>query len=91
MPWTVIEHEDEETGELLTHVMPVVQEGSDFKTKEEAEAFIQRVVAAGNPCLTDEEDSIVATYFGHTLSASCPCNPKPRESDSFLYVHNAAN
>lgn len=87
MPWAVVEATDDETGELLTHVVPIV-EHDGFKTKEEAEVFLKRVVDAGLPCLTDEDDTITATYFGHTLSASCPCEPKQSESDPGLYTHN---
>lgn len=89
MPWGVVEAPDTD-GDVLVHILPVV-EVDGFETKQEAEEFLERVIAAGSPCLTDEEDNITATYFGHTLSKKCVCSPKPKESDPGCYIHKAAN
>jgi len=91
MPWAIVEAEDEASnGDWLTHILPVVEHtGSD--SREEEEAFLERLVSAGCPCLTDDDDCVTSTYFGHTLSASCPCGPKARESDPGCYIHNQVN
>ena len=89
MPWAVIEAPDTD-GDVLVHIMPVVEVGG-FGTREEAEDFLARVESCGAPCLTDENDTITATYFGHRLSKECPCNPQPKESDPGCYIHKQAN
>ncbi len=89
MSWAVVEAPDTD-GDVLVHILPVV-EIDGFKTKREAEAFLKKVCDAGEPCLTDDEGNITATYFGHTLSKKCPCAPQPKESDPGCYIHKAAN
>jgi len=89
MPWALIEAEDEKTGDWFVHIVPVV-DVNGFDTKEEAESFLRRVEAAGEPCVTDGEGNITATYFGHILSPSCPCGPKEKEADPGCYIHRQA-
>lgn len=93
MPWSVVEvYED--NGDVLTHIVPTVTIDG-FKTKKQAEDFLKRVEASGPPghpaCLTDENENIIATFFGHRLKPDCPCGPKINESDPGLYMHKALN
>jgi len=88
MPWAAIENQ-EENGELITHIMPVV-EVKKFKTKKECEAFCKKVEDAGLPCINDERGYITATYFGHRLSLNCPCKPQQHSVDPGMYIHGKA-
>ena len=88
MPWAAIENQ-EESGELITHIMPVV-EVDGFDTQQEAIDFLEKVEAAGGPCVTDGEGNITATYFGHRLSLNCPCKPQQHSVDPGMYIHRKA-
>lgn len=85
--WSPIEERDDADVVCAVHIMPIVMtEG--FATEKEAWDFLQQVEAAGCPCLTDEEGTIVSTYFGHTVKANCSCSPELRR-DALLptYIH----
>ncbi len=84
--WALIEAEDTNTGNLLTHIVPVVP-FDGFETKAEADEFLEKLDAAGSPCITNENDEVTATYFGHTLTSDCQCGAKPMESDPGCYCH----
>jgi hypothetical protein len=79
-------------GEVLAHILPVV-EVSGFRTAREAGEFRARCMTADDPppVLTDDEDRVTATFFGHRLSRGCVCCPTPKESDAGLLVHHLAN
>lgn len=90
--WTVIEHFDRESGELVAHIMPIV-EVDGFPSKQAAWDFLHGLESKSLdpddlPCLTDDEDHIVATYIGHTLKKSCPCEPTSKDG---ALVHHLAN
>lgn len=91
MPWAVIEHVDEETAEETCHIVPYVPVNNVFPTLKECEDFVAEIAAMGNPTVSDGEDNIIGLHKGHTLSATCACNPKVSESDPALWIHNAAN
>lgn len=91
MPWAVIEHFDEDDGELTTHVVPFVPVKNTFKTRDECEAFLANIEAIGSPTVSDEDDNIIGLHIGHVLSPKCPCQPKPWESDDSWFNHNAAS
>jgi hypothetical protein len=93
MPWSVVEvYED--GGDVITHIIPTVTIDG-FKTKKEATAFLAKCEASGPPghpaCLTDENDNIIATFFGHSLTRDCACGAYPKESDPGMYIHKALN
>ncbi|MDE2103574.1 MAG: hypothetical protein KGL39_40415 [Patescibacteria group bacterium] len=92
--WAIVQAPDPETGEVWDHIMPVVHVDG-FATAKEAWEFLQRVEAAGPPgeppCLTDDDDHIIATFFGHTLRASCPCQPTVGGIDGGILTHHQAN
>jgi hypothetical protein len=96
MPWAVVETQDEDTGEMLTHILPVVKI-SGFNTEQEAIDFREKCIAAGGgdegkaPVLTDKEDNVTATFFGHVLKAACVCGPQRHENDPWVYTHREAN
>lgn len=80
--WSLIEDENR-----LTHIVPTV-EVQPFDTETQAWDFLNKMEALGNPVVTDEEDNVIATYIGHTLSPACPCGPTQKESDPALYTHH---
>lgn len=89
--WALIEAPDEnKSDEIFTHIMPIVVVDG-FKTAKEAYEFRLKCIAAGSPVITDDDDMVTGTYFGHTLSKDCPCAPTPRESDASLLTHHQAN
>lgn len=90
MPWCIVEMTNLDTGEVDTHILPCAKV-EPFATEEEALAFLVKCDDAGDPVLTDEDDNITETYFGHTLSAKCVCDPKQAPAPSTLYIHRAAN
>lgn len=85
--WSPVEEFDDADVVCAVHIMPVVM-NDGFKTEQEAWDFLEKVEAAGCPCLTDEEGTIICTYFGHTARATCSCSPELRR-DSLLptYFH----
>lgn len=89
MLWSLVEAKEDD-GEVTTHIVPTVKIDG-FDTGQEAIDFGNKCTAAGYPVLTDENGAIRATYFGHTLSKDCVCNPKVSETDPGLYTHRAAN
>jgi hypothetical protein len=90
MPWCIVEMTSVETGDLHTHILPCAKV-EPFATEEEALAFLVKCENAGDPVLTDANDNVTETYFGHTLSPKCVCDPKQSAIDSRLYIHRAAN
>lgn len=91
--WALVEAPDTNgSGEVVTHILPVV-EVHGFKTAREASEFRERCLAAGDPppVLTDDDDNVTATFFGHQLSRACPCDPTKSEADPGLLVHRQAN
>jgi len=85
--WSPVEERDEFEVVIAVHIMPVIMtEG--FNTEQEAWDFLEKVENAGCPCLTDKDDNIVCTYFGHTVTADCPCSPR-LQSETLLptYYH----
>lgn len=86
--WSPIEEHDEFDVVKAVHIMPVVMTDG-FKTEQEAWDFLEKVEATGCPCLTDEDDNIICTYFGHIVSSNCPCSPE-LHSESLLptYYHH---
>ena len=89
MKWGVVSTQDTD-GNMLTHILPIVPVDG-FSTELEARLFRLKCLASGSPVLTDENDIIIATFFGHTLSKSCICGPSPKESDHGCWIHRAAN
>lgn len=92
--WALVEAPDPDTGEIWDHIVPIV-EAPSFPSAEAAMEFLDRVEQAGPPgdppCLTDSDDFIVATYFGHTLRKDCPCSPRVGGLDDGLLIHRQAN
>lgn len=85
--WSPIEEFDDADVVCAVHIMPVV-ETDGFKTEQEAWDFLEKVEAAGFPCLSDEDGNIVCTHFGNTVKSTCSCCPELRP-DSLLptYFH----
>ena len=69
------------------HIVPVI-EAPSFDTLEEAQAFLKKLLDCGEPCLVNERDEVVYTYFGHTLSRNCICEPEI--SDKTTIIHRQA-
>lgn len=85
--WSAILELDDAGVEKALHIMPVVLMDG-FKTKREAEKFLDTVEKSGFPCVTNEEGNVTATYFGHTAHANCNCFPElKRDSLIPTYVH----
>jgi hypothetical protein len=85
--WGLVEAPDE-NHDVLSHILPITPI-LPFKTHRAAQAFLDRMESLGDPVITDEDNNVVATFTGHTLSPSCLCGPTPR--DSGLLVHNQPN
>lgn len=87
LQWSPIEEFDDADVAKAVHIMPIVMtEG--FSTRKEAEDFLDAVERAGTPCLTDEEGTIIATYFGHIVKPDCSCSPELKRDAVFpTYVH----
>lgn len=90
MPWGVMEHIDEDTGEETVHIVPFVRLDNSFDTREECEVFAKEREIADDS-VTDEDGTIIGAHKGHTLSPECACKPKASESDPGMWIHNAAN
>lgn len=88
--WAIIEKIDEETSEETCHIVPYVEVENSFPTEAEALTFAAEREAAQDS-VTDDKNVIIGIHKGHTLSATCVCNPKVSESDPALWIHNAAN
>jgi hypothetical protein len=89
--WAVIEAPDENgSGEVYTHIMPIALVDG-FKTKKEAQNFLEKVDKAGYPVITDDDGRITGTFFGHRLSKDCPCCPTPKVENVHMLVHHLPN
>ena len=77
--WAVIEVDGE------GHIMPVIV-CAGFDTETEAQALHDRLKKyADPPCITSQDGSVEATFFGHTLSRHCSCEPKINESGAYMH------
>jgi hypothetical protein len=88
LKWSPIEERDEFEVVKAVHVMPVVMTENIFATEQEAQAFVKSLKEENFPCLTDDDNNVVATYFGHTVNVDCPCCPDAR-ADTIIptFVH----
>ena len=80
----------DDVGEFHGHIVPVTMVDG-FKTEDEAWRFLERCEAAGNPVVTNDDDEIEATYFGHTLEPKCLCHPELKDGLAPYFLHHLPN
>lgn len=86
-PWAVVEELDEFEVCVALHVLPVKEINNKFDTKEEAEEFNRKMEELGDPIIMDEDGDTMLSYFGHTLSKDCQCQPRFEGGINNVYVH----
>ena len=87
IPWEVRQWSLIETDEF-THIVPT-ETVRPFGTRQQAEDFLEKMQALGNPVVTDGEHNVIGTYIGHTLDLGCFCQPTEREPG--LLAHHLPN